>query len=97
MNPSIEIPGNIKNYFLKLTKLIPVENRSDVHFQRILCLYLKFGGFDLARQYVEVTNMTLREKEFEKRFYEDSLPETLEPDNNETANSHESVQLKAAG
>lgn len=62
MAEDLNIPEELKGTFKRLMYQVPSEHRSDRHAQKIIQLYLKLGGEKLAKQYIDIIKIHVREK-----------------------------------
>jgi hypothetical protein len=63
MADNVNIPDELTETFKRLMNQIPEKLRNDSHTQQVTYLYLKLGGERLARQYVDIIKLTVREEE----------------------------------
>jgi hypothetical protein len=63
MADNVNIPDELMGTFKHLMNQVPEKLRSDSHTQQVIQLYLKLGGEKLARQYIEVVKLNVREEE----------------------------------
>ncbi|MEJ2658636.1 MAG: hypothetical protein P8012_15860 [Desulfobacterales bacterium] len=63
MANKVNIPDELIGTYQRLLFQIPEKLRNDSHTQQITQLYLKLGGEKLARQYIEIVKMNIREEE----------------------------------
>lgn len=83
MAEDLNIPDELKGTFKRLMNRVPDEHRNDRHAQKIVQLYLKLGGEKLAKQYVEIIKLHVREK----RRQDDAAAKALRDSNIEDGNS----------
>lgn len=57
MTKKLNIPDELLGSFKRLMNLMPYELRNDIHTQKVILLYLKFGGAKLAHQGAEIIKM----------------------------------------
>ena len=67
MAEKLNIPDELQGTFKRLMSRVPEKLRIDSHIQKIIQLYLKLGGEKLAKQYIEIINLRVREEERQKR------------------------------
>ena len=60
---NVNIPDELIETFKRLMIQIPEKLRNDSHTQQVAYLYLKLGGERLARQYIDIMKLTVREEE----------------------------------
>ncbi|MCG6972663.1 MAG: hypothetical protein LJE66_05930 [Desulfobacterales bacterium] len=60
---NVNIPDELTETFRRLMNQIPEKLRNDSHTQQVAYLYLKLGGERLARQYIDIMKLTVREEE----------------------------------
>ena len=63
MAENLNIPEELQGTFKRLMSRVPEKLRIDSHIQRIIQLYLKLGGEKLAKQYIEIIKLRVREEE----------------------------------
>ena len=63
MAKNLNIPDELQGTFKRLMYRVPEKLRSDNHTQKIIQLYLKLGGEKLAKQYIEIIKLRVREEE----------------------------------
>ena len=63
MADNVNIPDELTETFRRLMNQIPEKLRNDSHTQQVAYLYLKLGGERLARQYIDIIKLTIREEE----------------------------------
>jgi hypothetical protein len=81
MAKKLNVPDELQRSFQRLLYSIPDEMRNDALTQKIILVYLKFGGEKLARHGVEILKM---------RHREEILKKTSEDPNSDEAQSNES-------
>lgn len=62
MAEDLNIPDELKGTFKRLMNQVPSEHRADRDTQKIIQIYLKLGGERLAKQYIEIIKLQVREK-----------------------------------
>lgn len=62
MIEDLNIPDELKRTYRQLMNKVPSQHRGDRHAQKIIQLYLKLGGERLAKQYIEIIKLHVREK-----------------------------------
>jgi hypothetical protein len=83
MAEDLNIPDELKGTFKRLMYRVPREHRGDSHAQKIIQLYLKLGGEKLAKQYIEIIKLHVREKKRQ----DDAAVKTSEESDMETQSS----------
>ena len=63
MTDNLNIPDELIETFKRLMNQVPEKLRNDNHTRQVTQLYLKLGGEKLARQYIEIVNLNVREEE----------------------------------
>lgn len=63
MADNVNISDELTETFRRLMNQIPEKLRNDSHTQQVAYLYLKLGGERLARQYIDIMKLTVREEE----------------------------------
>lgn len=66
MAKKLNVPDELNSSFQRLIYSIPDELRNDARTQKIILVYLKFGGEKLARHGVEIIKMRYREELLKK-------------------------------
>jgi len=79
MTKTLNVPDELENSFQHLIYSIPEKLRNDARTQKIILVFLTFGGEKLARHGVEIIKMRHREKML-KKSSEDSNIEESQPD-----------------
>jgi hypothetical protein len=67
MAENLNIPDSLQGTFKRLMNRVPEKVRIDSHIQKIVQLYLKLGGEKLAKQYIEIIKLRVREEERQKK------------------------------
>jgi hypothetical protein len=67
MAENLNIPDELQGTFKRLINRVPEKLRVDSHIQKIIRLYLKLGGEKLAKQYIEIIKLRVREEERQKK------------------------------
>lgn len=67
MAENLNIPDELQGTFKRLMNRVPEKLRIDSHIQKIIQLYLKLGGEKLAKQYIEIIKLRVREEERQKK------------------------------
>ena len=67
MAENLNIPDELQGTFKRLMNRVPEKLRIDSHVQKIIQLYLKLGGEKLAKQYIEIIKLRVREEERQKK------------------------------
>ena len=62
MDLELIVPEGLQYIFRRMLNYVPEELRDDVSLQKMLLLYFKIGGENLARQHIEITKIRLEEK-----------------------------------
>ena len=78
MADNVNIPDELTETFKRLMNQIPEKLRYDRHTQQVTYLYLKLGGDRLARQYIDIMKLTVREEE--RHAIEDSEDSDVDED-----------------
>jgi hypothetical protein len=78
MADNVNISDDVMETFKRLMHQVPEKLRSDSHTQQVIQLYLKLGGEKLARQYIEVVKLNVREEERQ------DIDETENPEDSDT-------------
>lgn len=63
MAGNVNIPDELIQTLERLMNQVPEKLRNDSHTQQVTYLYLKLGGERLARQYIDIIRLTVREEE----------------------------------
>ena len=63
MAENLNIPDELQGTYKRLMYRVPEKLRSDSHTKKIIQLYLKLGGEKLAKQYIEIIKLRVREEE----------------------------------
>lgn len=63
MAENLNIPEELQGTFKRLMNRVPEKLRINSHIQKIIQLYLKLGGEKLAKQYIEIIKLRVREEE----------------------------------
>ena len=67
MAENLNIPDELQGTFKRLMNRVPEKLRIDSHVQKIIQLYLKLGGEKLAKQYISIIKLRVREEERQKK------------------------------
>lgn len=67
MADNLNIPDELQGTFKRLIYRVPEKLRFDSHTHKTLQLYLKLGGEKLAKQYIEIIKLRIREEERRKK------------------------------
>lgn len=67
MAENLNIPEELQGTFKRLMNRVPEKLKIDSHIQKIIQLYLKLGGEKLAKQYIEIIKLRVREEERQKK------------------------------
>jgi hypothetical protein len=62
MTKKLNIPDELLGSFKRLMYLMPYELRNNIHTQKVILLYLKFGGAKLAQQGAKIIKMLFNEQ-----------------------------------
>jgi hypothetical protein len=63
MADNVNIPDELMGTFKRLMHQVPEKLRSESHTQQVIQLYLKLGGEKLAKQYIEIVRLNVRDEE----------------------------------
>jgi hypothetical protein len=63
MADNVNIPDELMEAFKRLMNQVPEKLRNNSHTQHVIQIYLKLGGEKLARQYIEIVRLNVREEE----------------------------------
>ncbi len=63
MADNVNIPDEHIETFNRLMNQVPEKLRNDSHTQQVTQLYLKLGGEKLARQYIDIVKLSVRDEE----------------------------------
>ena len=65
MKKSFYVQDELQETYKNLLDLIPDQLKNDPHTQKVILVYLKLGGFKLARHAIEVIKKRLREDAYD--------------------------------
>jgi len=89
MAEDLTIPDELKGTFMRLMNQVPNEQRADPETQKIIRVYLKLGGERLAKQYIEIIKLRVREKRRQNEAAAKSLEESDIDDDSSDSNASE--------
>ena len=79
MTENVNIPDELLETYKRLINQVPERLRTDSHTQQVTQLYLKLGGEKLAKQYIEILTLKVREEE-RQHMAESDNPEDADMD-----------------
>ena len=94
MAENLNIPDELQGTFKRLMYRVPEKLRRDPHTQKIIQLYLKLGGERLAKQYIEIIKLHVREK---KRQDEAAAKASGEPDDDDASSDSNPSEFDSFG
>jgi hypothetical protein len=94
MIEDLNIPEELKGTYKQLMNQVPSEHRGNRHAQKIIQLYLKLGGERLAKQYIEIIKLHVREK---KRQDEAAAKASGEPDDDDASSDSNPSEFDSFG
>ncbi len=92
MTKKLNVPDELQSSFQRLIYSIPDELRNDARTQKIILVYLKFGGEKLARYGVEILKMRHHEAIL-KKASEDSNIDESETDESNSAEDDDDLEF----